>query len=41
MTTKIYLTGTTIWLITLAHVADFKLLDHLEMLNLAGQPLGF
>ncbi len=41
MTTKLYITGTTLWLATLAHVADFNLLDHVQMLNLAGQPLGF
>lgn len=41
MTTKIYLVGTTIWLIALANVADFSLFDHVEMLSLSGQSLGF
>lgn len=39
MTTKIYITGTTIWLVALAHVADFNLFDHVQMVGLAGQSL--
>ena len=41
MTTRLYLTGTTIWLVALAHVADFNPLDHVQVLNLAGQAIGF
>lgn len=41
MTTKLYLSITTIWLVTLANVAEFNPLDHVQVLNLAGQPLGF
>jgi hypothetical protein len=41
MTTRLYLAGTTIWLIALANVADFNLMDHVQMLNLAGQSIGF
>ncbi len=41
MTTRLYLTGTAIWLFTLAYVADFNLLDHVQMLNLAGQAINF
>lgn len=41
MTTKIYLVGTTLWLIMLAQIADFNPLDHVQMLNLAGQSIGF
>ncbi|HPD82589.1 MAG: hypothetical protein R3D88_06820 [Alphaproteobacteria bacterium] len=41
MTTKIYLAGTTIWLIALAQIADFHLFDHVQMLSLAGQSIGF
>lgn len=41
MTMKLYFTGAAIWVVTLAHVAGFNLSDHIEMLNLAGQPLGF
>lgn len=39
MSTKLYLVGTTIWLIALAQVAEFNLFEHVEMLNLSGQPI--
>lgn len=41
MTTKLYVGMTTIWLVTLANVAEFNLFDHVQMLNLSGQSLGF
>lgn len=37
MTTKIYITGTTLWLIMLAQIADFNPLDHMS--DLAGNLL--
>ncbi len=39
MTTKLYVTGTTLWLIALAQIADFNPFDH--MTDLAGQLLTF
>ncbi len=41
MTKKIYFIGTAIWLTALAQVADFNLFDHIQILNLAGQSIGF
>jgi hypothetical protein len=41
MTTKLYLTGTSIWLAALAHVANFNPLEHVQVLGLAGQSIGF
>ena len=39
MTTKIYVTGTTLWLILLAQVADFNPFEN--MTDLAGNMIGF
>jgi hypothetical protein len=39
MTTKLYITGTTIWLIALAQIADFHPFENMK--DLAGQVIGF
>ena len=39
MTTKLYFTGTTLWLIVLAYVADFNPFEN--MTDLAGQLIVF
>jgi hypothetical protein len=39
MTTKLYITGTTLWLIALAQIADFNPFEH--MTDLAGHLLTF
>tara|TARA_B100000508_G_scaffold138665_2_gene135213 strand:- start:449 stop:568 length:120 start_codon:yes stop_codon:yes gene_type:complete len=39
MTTKIYVTGTTLWLIVLAQVANFN--PFAGMTDLAGNVIGF
>lgn len=39
MTTKLYITGTTLWLIALAQIADYNPFEH--MTDLAGQVLTF
>ena len=39
MTLKLYLTGTTLWLIALAQIADFNPFEN--MTDLAGQMIGF
>lgn len=39
MTTRLYLAGTTIWLIALAQIADFNPFEN--MTDLAGQLLTF
>jgi hypothetical protein len=39
MTLKLYLTGTTLWLIALAQIADFNPFE--GMTSLAGQAIGF
>ncbi len=39
MTNQLYITGTILWFIALAQVADFNLLDH--MTDLAGNVLIF
>jgi len=39
MTTKLYITGTTLWLIALAQIADFHPFAH--MTDLAGQLITF
>lgn len=39
MTNKLYLTGTTLWLIALAQIADFN--PFAEMTDLAGHLLTF
>lgn len=39
MTNTIYITGTTLWLIALAQIADFHPFE--DMTNLAGQVLTF
>ena len=39
MTTKLYITGTTLWLIALAQIADYNPFEH--MTDLAGQIIIF
>ena len=39
MTTKLYLAGTTVWLIILAQIADFSPFE--GMTDLAGNVIGF
>lgn len=39
MTTRLYVTGTTLWLIVLAQIADFHPFEN--MTDLAGNVIGF